>query len=158
MNKCVVIFIVLTVLAISLSGCVTLRNRIDDIDVKNVSSINIYDLRESSDHESGFYEKIAPVYTLEETIFNDFFDTLDEIVFTDTLILLPVAADPSFYYSSWVVRINFSDGSYRFISCGGYGESFDSSGNITNRNHYGCDYDEWEQFIVKYLPVELYNT
>lgn len=151
------LLLILAALTILLTGCVTLRNHFDDIDPDEVSSIDIYDLRETSGDESGFYEDVVPVYTLEETIHSDFLDSLAEIEFTDTLILLPVAVDPSFYYGDWVVRINFSDNSYRLISSQGYGESFDADGKKTDSDHYGCDDEVWEQFISQYLPEEIFN-
>ena len=149
------LMLIITVLCVSLTGCVTFRDHIDNIDDENVSSIEIYDLRESQFSESGFYENVDSVYTLDETIHSDFLDDLAKIQFSDTLILF-AASDPSFYYGDWVVRINFTDGSYRFVSCGGYGETFDKDGNGIDSDHYGCDDEVWEHLIASYIPEEIF--
>ena len=45
--------------------------------------------------------------------------------------------------------------SYQFISCAGYGTSFDAEGEQTDNNHYGCDDDVLERFVTKYLPEDF---
>lgn len=151
------LILIIPALIILLTSCITLRNYYDDIDTDEVSSIDIYDLREASNRESGFYENIDPVHTLDETQHGEFLKSLAKIEFTDVLILFPMAIDPSFYYGDWVVRINYFDGSYKFISSFGYGESFDADGQRTDSDHYGCDSEVLEQFISQYLPEDVFN-
>lgn len=149
------LILLLVAMPVLFTGCITLRFHYDDINADQISSIAIYDLRESSDFGSGFYENTEPVYTLEEAQKEPFLEALAKIEFKDTLVLLPVPFDPSFDYGKWVVRINYTDGSYQLISCGGYGETFDANGETTDGNHYGCDDVVWEEFICDYVPAEI---
>ncbi len=119
MKKRTVCLLALLVSALSvlLVGCVTQRTHHDDIESDTVASIEIYDLRNTTYYSAGFDDHLDPVYALEEDQLDAFLTDLAEIEFSDTLILLPVPTDPSFEYDEWVVRINYTDGSYRFISC-----------------------------------------
>ena len=88
----------------------------------------------------------------------DFLSDLSNIQFSDTIIIAIAAVDPSFYYDDWVTRINYTDGSFSLISCDGFGESYDANDQVTDRNHFGCDNDEWKQFIGKYVPYDIFEN
>lgn len=158
-KKAVFSVVLLVLLTVLLNSCViTLFTRYNDIDINEVSSIDIYDLRGRDAYGSNFCEDTDPVYTLEEEQESAFLESLGEIRFRDMIFLIPAAVDPSFYYYEWAVRVNYADGSYRLISYGGYGEFFDADGQRTDSNHYGCDDDEWRQLIGEYLPEELFSA
>ena len=145
----------LTIL-VFLSGCVS-TYKYYDIDLENVSSIEIYDLRNSETYYSDFLDLETPVYTIEKEQMEGFLFDLSNIRFSDTFIIAIVATDPSFSYGEWVVRINYINGSYSLISCGGFGENYDSNNQVTDTNHFGCDDEEWKQFIGKYVPKDIFE-
>lgn len=150
--------LLLTVL-VSFSSCILIPvyKYHDDIDAETVSSIDIYDLRSTQIHHSGFLETEQPVYTLSEDQVDTFLADLAEIRFEDTIIIVLTPIDPSFNYGDWVVRINYTDGSYSLISSHGYGETFDQNNVKTDSDHYGCDDEEWEDLIRGYIPNELWE-
>ena len=157
-NRILTVAFALTIL-ISLTGCIVipLYKYYDDIDTEKVSSVDIYDLRNSESYYSDFLETETPVYTLKDDQLNEFWGDLGKIRFTDQIIITIAAVDPSFSYDEWVVRINYIDGSYSLISCDGYGETYDKNNQVIDTNHFGCDNEEWKQFIGKYLPKELFE-
>ncbi|MBE6648306.1 MAG: hypothetical protein E7614_02155 [Ruminococcaceae bacterium] len=142
---------------VSLTSCIIIPRykRYDDINSENVSSIMIYDLRECETTDSTFLKNEEPVYTLPDEKLKDFLDDLADIQFSDHILIILAAVDPSFNYGDWVARINNTDGTYLLISSHGYGEAYNSSGQVTDTNHYGCDNEEWAEFISRYLPSEL---
>ena len=142
---------------ISLTSCIV-TYKYYDIDSEDVLSVGIYDLRDSETHYNDFLESETPVYTIEKEQMADFLNDLSDIRFSDTIIITLAAVDPSFYYGEWVVRINYTDGSYSLISCGGYGESYDINNKVTDSNHFSCEDDEWEQFIGKYVPKDIFGS
>lgn len=91
---------------------------------------------------------------MEEDQIEDFLNDFAQLEFTDYIIITIAAVDPSFNYGKWVVRINFTDGSYVMHSCGGYQESFNSSGELVESNHYECELEDLEELIGKYYAFE----
>lgn len=153
--------VLMLALSLSLVGCIVIPTykRYDSIDAENVSSVDIYDLRDSETRFGGnIVETETPIYTLEKDQVDEFLSDLADIRFNNYIILVLAAIDPSFEFGEWVVRINHTDDSYMLISCGGYGESFDANGQIISSNHYGCDDEEWEAFVTKFLPEELVDV
>ena len=148
----------LATLLFSFVSClyIPLEKYYDDIDTDSVTSVEIYDLR-GTDQLSGFHETESPVYTLKADQMEAFWSDLANIQFSDSILLVPIPMDPSFYYDDWTVRINYSDGSYTFLSCDGYSETYDKNGERTDGNHYSCDNKEWTQFIRKYVPAEIFE-
>lgn len=144
--------------AVILCGCIPIYNNVDDIKAEDIESIEIYDLSNCDKPYSGFHNKIDPVYTLDKTLHGEFLDELSEIEFRDTLVRLPIPMDPNFSYDVLTVRINYTNGNFRLISCDGYGETYNKSGEVIDFDHYGCDNDEWRGFIEKYLPDETFNV
>ncbi len=149
--RCLLLLFCVFAILLSFSSCIVWHKRINDIDEEDVASIDIYYLGEDVFDRSGFYLTQTPVHTLDHKQHEAFLDDLGDIVFGQGLILI-AANDPSFSYGEWVVRINFTDGSFRFISCAGFGETFDASGELIESDHYGCDDEEWNALIDQYLP------
>ena len=155
-----IIAIILVLLSVTLlCSCITFRMRINDIDPVDVVSIELYHIADPEDFASWakFYEKYDPVYTLTEYERECFLEDLGKIEFSDTIILF-AASDPSFSYGEWVARVNMTNGNSRFISCRGHGETIDKDGNFVEYDHYGCDDDEWNELIEKYLPEGIPNN
>lgn len=150
------IILVFAMLA-TLTSCIVIPRHkyYDDIDTQAVASVDIYDLRERAAQGSDFLKTETPVYTLTADQHKDFFSQLEKIRFTDHIVITIAAMDPSFSYGDWVVKINFFDGTVLLISCSGYGETIDKNGQVIDSNHYGCDDEEWTEFVGKYLPKEL---
>ena len=96
-----------------------------------------------------------PLYTVADEQVDDFLKDLSKIQFTDHIIIGLLAVDPSFYYGDWVVRLNYTDGTWTLLSSDGYSETFDKAGKYISSNHFGCDPDKWERFVTAYLPADV---
>lgn len=145
--------ILLFSLLISLSSCVIIpRYMTYDIDAETVSSAEIHQLGK----EDYLPSEETLIQTIEGDQLEDFLSDLSDIRFSD-IIIFPAAMDPSFAFGTWVVRINYTDGSYALISDRGYGETYDENDSRTDLNHFDCDNDKWNQFIKDYLPKKPYK-
>ena len=141
-----------------LSSCIIIpRYRHFEIDSNTISSIEIYDLCENEDYSSLFLKTETPVYEIPKEQTANFVADLNSIEFSDYIIIVLAAIDPSFNYGKWTVRINYSDGTYELISSGGYGETYDSNNERVSGHHWSCDDVEWEAFIGQYVPEEIFN-
>ncbi len=158
MKRIVLLITTILLLMCVLTSCIIIpKYKNFDISSDTVSSIEIYDLRNSKTHYSDFLETETPAYKIAEKTNNDFLSDLKNIEFSDTIIITVAAVDPSFTYDDWVARINYNDGSYELISCDGYGEKFNENDEVTESHHFSCDNDEWHTFIEKYVPEELFK-
>ena len=157
--KRIVLFLISIILVMScLSGCIIIpRYRHFEIDSNIISSIEIYDLFENEDYSSRFLKTETPVYEIPQEQTANFVADLNSITFTDHLIIVLAAIDPSFSYGVWTVRINYTDGSYELISSRGYGQTFNSNDESIKIHHWSCDHDEWETFLGNYVPTEIFN-
>ena len=144
------------VLLVYLSGCITIPlSKHYDISDEEVISVQFYDLSNPELSNSPGFDAISePVYTLPEEDKEDFLDDFSKLEFSDTIIIVLAAVDPSFYYGDWVVRINFSNGQYTFYSSGGYGETFDAEGECISSTHFSCDDGELKNLVGKYYETE----
>lgn len=141
-------------LTVFLSGCIKIPlPKYYEIPREEVAAVQFYDLRDCDSTERGFHKTVDPVYTLPEEEVADFLEDFAKIEFTDTIVILFAAAEPSVHYGEWVVRINFTDGSYTFYSSAGYGETLDADGNQIDLTHYGCDADQLAELINNYYPA-----
>ena len=141
-----------------LTSCIIPLNKKFRFKKERVESIEVYDLCQCKNTEgSSFLETESPVYEIPEEALDDFLTDLAEIRFSDALVLLPIPQDPSFWYGTWTLRINYIDGSYQLLSNCGYGQTFDARGEITDTHHFSCDKEEWEALIGKYLPEEAFQ-
>ena len=157
--KLITVTLIFTLIAISLSSCMKLHHKFDSIDKTNVTSIEIYDLRDDYSHDVGFYELMDPIYTLSSEQYADFLDTLTELNFTTVLILV-AANDPSLHYgSTMVIKINHSNGGFETVSLHGYAERYDPiEDNIYAWDYGSCDYSEWELLLKSVVPQEIYDS
>ena len=157
--KIISIIVIFTLIATSLSSCIILHHKFDDIDKTNVTGIEIYDLRDDYLHDAGFYELIDPVYTLSPEQYADFLDTLTELEFTTALLLI-AANDPILHYgSTMVIKINHSNGSFETVSPHGYAEQYDPDEDDVYAWDYGsCDDALWELLLKSVVPEEIYNS
>ena len=126
-----------------------------EIDSDTVASIEIYDLCEV-DSVYDFVETETPVYEIPTEEKTDFLNDLAQIRFSDAIIIVLAAIDPSFDYDEWTLRINYTDGSYELISSDGYGQTYDNKGESVEGHHFGCDQEEWIAFIGKYVPEDIF--
>lgn len=168
MKKLTLLIISLALLVPILSGCIIIPRYTNfEIDATTVESIEIYDLyRDTKIIEDEEYDpylreprpyETTSVYTIPEEEKADFLSDLAKIQFTDYIIIVPAPIDPSFAFARWTARINYTDGSYEFISCYGYGETYDANGELISCHHNGCDDDEWFAFIEKYTPADIFS-
>lgn len=153
MKRAFLICILFLTVLVSLTGCIMIPiHKQYDIDPKEVSSIEIYDLR-----GGGYLSAETLAYTIEEDQTEDFLRDLSDIRFTDHIIITIAAIDPSFDYGEWTVRVNYTDGSYSFISCAGYGETYDANNEVIDCNHFECETYKWKALIRKYVPEEIFG-
>ncbi len=150
-TKFIFMLLIASTLLFSITGCVTLQMQIDDVTEANVASIQIYRLL-PDDRVSGFHETSEPIVTLDPSRHGEFLEGLAKLKFSDTIPLF-MASDPSFSYGAYVVRLNFTDGSFRLISDSGYGETFNAQGECVSADHYYCDSEKWEALLNPYLPT-----
>ena len=157
--KIISIIVIFTLIATSLSSCIIIHYKFDDIDKTNVTGIEIYDLRDDYYHDVGFYELMDPVYTLSPEQYADFLDTLTELEFTTALLII-AANDPILHYgSSMVIKINHSNGSFETVSPHGYAEQYDPDEDDVYAWDYGsCDDALWELLLKSVVPEEIYNS
>jgi len=142
----------------SLSGCIIIplhKNLV--IPEDTVASIEVFDLRNDS-RESSIFDTENPVYTIPPAQLGEFLDELGKLQLTDYIVIILAAVDPGFYYGSWVIRINYKDGSYEYLSESGYSEVFDENGKWQEVNTYAPDDEERYAFIQKFVPEELFNA
>ena len=143
---------------VCLTGCIIIplyKNY--EIPADTVSSIEIYNTSQCEVAYSEFFKTEPAVYQIPDDQTADFLSDLSQIRFSDAIVIVLAAMDPSFYYGEWVTRINYTDGTYEMISCAGYGETYDQNDNHIKSHHYGCDDDEWNNFIGKYLPTDVFE-
>lgn len=149
-TRLISLFILASTLLFSFTGCITRRTQVNDVAEADVASIQIYGLL-PEERNKGFHETIEPTVTLDSSQHGEFLEGLSKLKFSDTFPLL-APSDPSFQYGAYVVRLNFTDGSFRLISSQGYWEAYDAQGNYVSKDHYGCDDDDWYAFLKPYLP------
>lgn len=148
------LFVLICILSVSLTSCIIIPlRRHYTYSADKVSSIRFYDLRDSENRGSRFYEEETPVYTLPDEQNKEFLKDFSKITFKDTIVIVLAAMDPSFYYGDWVVEIVFADGSYSFYSTSGYGETFNSDGKSIGSNHFSCDEKVLIKLMEKYYDI-----
>lgn len=159
MKRIFMLALITVLLICTLSACIMIPRRKNfEIDPETVASVEFYDLREyKGPEESAFLKTEVPVYTLPTGSTAAFLSDLGDIRFSDTIIITIAAIDPSFRYGEWVVRINYTDGSFQLLSDGGYGESFDANGERTSSHHFSPKDERWSALMEKYLPQSVFE-
>lgn len=144
-NVVVTVFVLLC-LALSLCGCARFRYDFKDLEQGNIRLIEFYNLSGAEYRNSQAVLETEPYYILPAKDKERFLEQLKQIKFEDVVPLF-IPTDPSFEYGFYVVRFQFEDGSYKFLSSGGYNEMFDSEGKCIDSDHYGCDGEQWIRLI-----------
>ena len=157
--KKIILSVMVSILLLSvLTGCIVIPLRHNfEINADEVESVDIYDLREVDTLYGDFVETEKPVYKIPADKNVEFLSELSKIEFSDSIVIVLAAVDPSFYYGEWTVRINYTDGSFELISSHGFGERFDKNGEIADTHHWGCDSEEWHEFISNYVPEDIFG-
>ena len=131
------------------------------IDIYEVESIEIYDLpeKETYNYQSGFEERLSPIYTLSGKQKNAFLSDLGEIQFKDAIVIVLAAIDRSARYNRWSIKINYTSGSYDT-----YGYLYNSSQSQLSSNDDdgdGSNFKITRSMLVGetvYLKVKLYSS
>lgn len=157
--KKIILSVLAPILLVSvLTGCIIIPLRHNfEINADEVESVDIYDLRGVDTLYGDFVETEKPVYKIPADKNVDFLSELSKIEFSDSIVIVLAAIDPSFYYGEWTVRINYTDGSFELISSDGFGERFDKNGEYADSHHRGCEREEWHEFISNYVPEDIFG-
>lgn len=156
--KRIALFILTVIVMCTLTSCIIIPVYENfEIDADTVASIAIYDLCQSDSLYGGFVETETPIYEIPTEKNTDFLNDLSKIRFSDHIVIVLAAIDPSFYYDVWTIRINYTDGSFELISSDGFGQTYDNNGEVIDSHHFGCDQEEWWTFIGKYVPEDIFN-
>ena len=123
-----------------------------EFEAQDVESVQFYLLGDDNYSESGFHKQIEPVYTLSEEQTEDFLSDFSKIKFSDVILIVLAAVDPSFCYGDIVIRINFINGDYSFYSCAGYGQTYNKNDKLVDSTHFSCDREDLENLLIKYYP------
>lgn len=116
-NFVVTVFVLLC-LALSLCGCARFRYDFKDLEQGNIRLIEFYNLSGAEYRNSQAVLEAEPYYIMPAEDKERFLDQLKQIKFEDVVPLF-IPTDPSFEYGFYVVRFQFEDGSYKFLSSGG---------------------------------------
>ncbi len=158
MKRIGLFILMLIIVTCTLTSCIIIPiYKNFEIDADTVASIEIYDLCEVDSLYGDFVNTETPVYEIPTENITDFLNDLATIRFSDAIVIVLAAIDPSLYYDVWTVRINYTDGSYELISSDGFGQAYDKDGEQTDSHHFGCDQEEWWAFIGKYVPEDIFD-
>ena len=158
MKKVTALILAVILVMVMLTGCIVIpRYRNFEIDPDVVASIELYDLCEVDTMYGDFVKTESPAYRIPPERTADFLRDLSQIQFSDPLIIVIAAIDPSFYYDNWTVRVNYTDGSFELISSDGFGQVFDKDEETKDSHHFGCDQEEWSALIRAHIPKELWE-
>ena len=152
------LFILTVIVMCTLTSCIIIPvYKNFEIDANAVVSIEIYDLCQADSLYGEFVKTETPVYEIPAEKITDFLNDLSKIRFSDHIIIVLAAIDPSFCYDEWTIRINYTDGSYELISSDGCGETYANNGEVIDSHHFGCDQEEWRDFIGQYVPEDIFD-
>ena len=157
MKRLALLIVSILLISCSFTSCIVIpRSKSFKISEDKVSSIDVYELREKS-HYSDFLRTEEPIHEISEDKLGDFLSDLSKIRFSDNLVIMLAAVDPSFLYDDWTVRINYTNNTYELLSCAGYGETYNENNEVISTHHFSCDNEEWHTFIKKYVPEDIFE-
>ena len=157
MKRLALLIVSILLISCSFTSCIVIpRSKSFKISEDKVSSIDVYDLREKI-HYSDFLRTEEPIHEISEDNLGDFLSDLAKIRFSDNLVIVLAAVDPSFFYDDWTVRINYTNNTYELLSCAGYGETYNENNEVVSTHHFSCDNEEWHTFIKKYVPEDIFE-
>ena len=163
MKKTVLCFITLLLLALSLSSCMNIPVSYEPANgTDGVSSVKIYyvDNKNGCDawKDAPDLEELATASAEVPSFRHDkMFADLKDLKFQDSILLVPIPSDPSFYMYGYILAITYEDGGYEYITPNGiqvYGENAEDFGC----SHLSCDTEDWKSFIDKYVPETAWST
>jgi len=113
-----------------------------------VASVEIFYLQESVMGELPLDAK--PINVLDKEEITRFCLDLQSLKYTDIVILLPVAIDPSFTLDGYVAKISYNNGDYEIVGDNGYQPQtvIDGRGVI---HQYSFEDDDWSTLINPYI-------
>ena len=157
-KRFVLLMVVTFLLVSTLSGCIIPIFKRFDIAPRTVSSIQIYDLRQSESRFSDeFLQTETPVYEISKVNHLVFFNDLSKIRFYNLMVIM-AASKPKTVYGDWTVRINYTNGSYQLLSCERWGQTFNSNGDEQSYHFFTCKEEKWLALISKYVPEKIFNN
>ena len=153
----VAVLCLLLAMTLCLSGCMIIPiSAYYVIPPGDVVSVQFYDLSglPTWDVTFGFdMTEQEPFFVLPEEDKTAFLEDFSHLEFSDTILLVLAAIDPSFSYGRYVVRIDFTDGDFTYYSTIGYGESYDREGNFKSSTNFSCDEDELVALMERYCQA-----
>ena len=156
MKRTVAFALTIVLLCFSLTSCIIIPLKTNfEIDPSAVAFVEVYYLAEVDTLYGNFVKTEETAYKIPTEQTADFLGDLAKIEFSDAIVIVLAAIDPSFYYDDRTVRINYNDGSFELISPDGYGQTFSNTGELIDSHHYGCNQDEWDALISKYVPSDV---
>ena len=150
MKKCLV-YILLAALLVMLTGCVTLHFSWKFLHgTDQISQIEVFYLEDVDDFN--LPDDAVPVALIAPEDYDDFCGEIQNIDFTDTILLLPAAVDPSWYLQGYVVRIVYQNGDFEVICNQGYQyqETADGWGGKSRHYSFPKSFD-WDAFVKGYI-------
>ena len=147
------------VLLVGLTGCIAIpvREKIElRYGVSEIASIEIYNLGDGAydiyELEELMDQNFIPVAILETEQYADFVDEVQELAFTDTLVIALASVSTDYSFIGYIAKITYANGEYEILNyrCQVY---HNSKGNYPDS--YGCDEGDWNRFIETYLPTDI---
>ena len=161
MKKFILTLTIMSLLCLSLAGCIAWKTSEDYEllqDISNIESIRIYSTNYSSDRIYDYSDPEDPCGALlGEILYEQFSQFVDELIglsFVDEhlIILFPVAFDPNFYYGNYIVKIEYSDGSCELIS-DIIQRQFTVDEDYPDTIRYVIDAEHWLAFLQKWVEL-----
>ena len=158
MKKFVLSAILLSILCLSLSGCIHWETPVSYKllhDVSEITSIRIYRTDNTSydyeDPEDPLGEMLAEIPTEE---FASFTKELTDLSFVKNhvIILFPVTIDPNFYYGNHIVKVEYQDGSCELISYS-IQRQFIVGEKYPNLTRYTAENESWLAFLRNWADI-----
>ena len=163
MKKTALCLAVILLLAFLLSSCMNLPVKYKPSNgAEGIAYVRIYYVESANGYDAW---KDAP--DLEELAttsaevpsfrYDKMFADLKDLKFQDSILLVPIPSDPSFYMYGYILAITYEDGGYEYITPNGiqvYGENAEDFGC----SHLSCDTEDWKSFIDKYVPETAWST
>lgn len=145
--------ILLIVLSLFFSGCIidfseyfSTSQNIEQVELIEIYYIEDY-IDENTDNLSN------PIYTVEQSHYEDFVLDLETLYFKDGVIIFPpIPQDPNLYHYGYIIKILYFDNSYDLISQGF--RSYFKNGDTTHSVGY-CDGNAFLSILQKYCDIEI---
>lgn len=149
----------LLAMLLTLTSCIVIpRDKyFNTLSSENVAEIQIIDIRQSDSADRHTIPANAAVYTVSEDNKASFLLALAEFPFDDSVVISCAAVDYSTWYEDFVIKLIYTDNSYRLISATGYNEYYEKSGVSDQRNTWRCEKNGFIELIKPYLPTEVFD-